>query len=28
MESNGMQLFIGQESGYEILDEWSVVTSR
>lgn len=27
MESNGMQLFIGQESGYEILDECSVVTS-
>ncbi|HIG41207.1 MAG: heat-inducible transcriptional repressor HrcA [bacterium] len=27
MESNGMQLFIGQESGYEILDECSVVAS-
>jgi heat-inducible transcriptional repressor len=27
MESNGMQLFIGQESGYEILDGCSVVTS-
>jgi heat-inducible transcriptional repressor len=27
MESDGMQLFIGQESGYEILDDCSVVTS-
>ena len=27
MESEGMQLFIGDESGYEILDECSVVTS-
>ncbi len=27
MESDGVQLFIGNESGYEILDECSVVTS-
>ena len=27
MESEGIQLFIGQESGYELLDECSVVTS-
>lgn len=27
METDGVQLFIGQESGYELLDEWSVVTS-
>ena len=27
MESDGIQLFIGQESGYEILDDCSVVTS-
>ena len=27
MESDGVQLFIGQESGYEILDECTVVTS-
>jgi len=27
METNGMQLFIGQESGYEILDDCSLVTS-
>ena len=27
METDGMQLFIGQESGYEILDDCSVVTS-
>lgn len=27
MESEGVQLFIGQESGYELLDESSVVTS-
>ena len=27
MESDGVQLFIGQESGYEVLDECSVVTS-
>jgi heat-inducible transcriptional repressor len=27
METKGIQLFIGQESGYEILDECSVVTS-
>lgn len=27
METDGVQLFIGQESGYQLLDEWSVVTS-
>lgn len=27
MESDGVQLFIGQEAGYELLDECSVVTS-
>ena len=27
MESEGVQLFIGHESGYEVLDECSVVTS-
>ena len=27
MESDGVQLFIGQESGYEVLDDCSVVTS-
>ncbi|MCB1691519.1 MAG: heat-inducible transcription repressor HrcA [Pseudomonadales bacterium] len=27
MESEGVQLFIGQESGYELLDECSLVTS-
>ena len=27
MESQGIQLFIGHESGYEILDDCSVVTS-
>ena len=27
METKGIQLFIGEESGYEILDECSVVTS-
>ena len=27
MESDGVQLFIGQESGFEVLDECSVVTS-
>ena len=27
METEGIQLFIGQESGYELLDECSVVTS-
>ncbi len=27
MDSEGVQLFIGQESGYEVLDECSVVTS-
>lgn len=27
MESGGVQLFIGQESGYQLLDDYSVVTS-
>ncbi len=27
MESEGIQLFIGEESGYELLDECSLVTS-
>lgn len=27
METNGMQLFIGQESGYELLDDCSLVTA-
>jgi heat-inducible transcriptional repressor len=27
LETEGVQLFIGQESGYELLDECSVVTS-
>ena len=27
MESEGVHLFIGNESGYEVLDECSVVTS-
>ena len=27
METSGVQLFIGQESGYELLDDCSVVTS-
>ena len=25
--ANGIQIFIGNESGYEVLDEWSVVTA-
>jgi len=27
MESQGVQLFIGEESGYKVLDECSVVTA-
>ena len=27
VEAQGIQIFIGQESGYEVLDEWSVVTA-
>ena len=27
VQAQGIQIFIGDESGYEVLDEWSVVTS-